>query len=48
MKVEALVFDTYGTVVDWRTSVLRQLRALGAARGVAADWERFLADWKSC
>jgi 2-haloacid dehalogenase len=43
--VEALIFDTYGTVVDWRTSVLGALRALGRARRLAIDWEVFLALW---
>ena len=48
MNVTALTFDTYGTVVDWRGSVLGELRAFGAARGLSMDWERFLADGKSC
>ena len=26
--VKALVFDTFGTVVDWRTSVAREIEAL--------------------
>ncbi len=46
--VEALLFDTYGTVVDWRGSVLDELRALGTAHGVAVDCERFLSEWKTC
>jgi len=48
MHVRALVFDTYGTLVDSRTSVLEQLVAFGAARGVAHDWAAFLAEWKRC
>lgn len=47
-RVEALTFDTYGTVVDWRGSVLAQLGAFGASRGLSVDWERFLDDWKAC
>ena len=43
--LEALVFDTYGTVVDWRTTVLEALRALGRARGLSLDWEAFLQEW---
>ncbi len=46
--VEALVFDTYGTVVDWRGSVLAELGALGRSRGLTVDWEAFLADWRAC
>jgi 2-haloacid dehalogenase len=44
--VQALVFDTYGTVVDWRTSVLEALRALGRSLHLAIDWEAFLALWE--
>jgi 2-haloacid dehalogenase len=46
--VKALLFDTYGTVVDWRGSILAELRALGQARRLSVDWERFLTEWKSC
>jgi 2-haloacid dehalogenase len=45
--VKALTFDTYGTLVDWRGSVLDELRELGRARGIDRDWEAFLADWKA-
>ena len=47
MAVRALTFDTYGTVVDWRSSVLAELAAFGAGRGLDVDWATFLADWKS-
>ena len=40
--VRALTFDVSGTVVDWRGSVLRELRALGAAKGIDTDWESFV------
>ena len=45
--IKALLFDTYGTVVDWRGSILAELGALGAARKLALDWDRFLVEWKS-
>jgi 2-haloacid dehalogenase len=45
MTVQALVFDTYGTVVDWRDSVLAELAAFGAARGLDVDWTAFLTEW---
>lgn len=44
--VKALVFDVFGTVVDWRGSILRELEALGRAKGLSADWERFVEDWR--
>src|SRR5262249_40740386 len=46
--IRALLFDTYGTVVDWRTSILDELRTLGEARRLSVGWERFLVGWKSC
>src|SRR5215470_19699775 len=45
--IHALVFDTYGTVVDWRAGVLEALVALGGSRGLTVDWEAFLSDWQT-
>ena len=45
--IQALTFDTYGTVVDWRSSVLGELRSLSARHGLALDCARFLDDWKA-
>jgi 2-haloacid dehalogenase len=44
--VQALLFDTYGTVVDWRTTVLAALVDFGRARGLRVAWEAVLADWE--
>jgi 2-haloacid dehalogenase len=44
--VRALVFDVFGTVVDWRGSVIRAGEALGRARGLAVDWPRFADQWR--
>ena len=44
--VQALLFDTYGTVVDWRTAVLAALVDFGRARGLRVAWEAVLADWE--
>ena len=44
LRIRALTFDTYGTLVDWRSSVLGEL----GARGLGTDAERFLHDWRSC
>src|SRR5262245_33549619 len=48
MEVRALTCDTYGTIVDWRGSILDELHAFGQARALNLDWETFLSDWKSC
>jgi len=48
MNVQALLFDTYGTLVDWRGSILDELAAFGRARSLAHDWVGFLSEWKAC
>ena len=45
-QIEALTFDVFGTIVDWRASVSRQLAAVGASLGVQADWDRFADRWR--
>ncbi len=44
--VKALTFDVFGTVVDWRSSVIRQCRELGGRFGVSTDWETFTDEWR--
>ncbi|MDP6390080.1 MAG: haloacid dehalogenase type II [Alphaproteobacteria bacterium] len=46
--VKALVFDVFGTVVDWRNSVIFELSDFFAARGFEADWPDFVDRWKAC
>jgi 2-haloacid dehalogenase len=45
-SVRALTFDVFGTVVDWRSSVVRQLQEFGQRHGVETDWESFADDWR--
>jgi len=45
--VEALLFDVFGTVVDWRTSIIEDLSRLGAERGLSADWAAFADEWRA-
>jgi len=45
-QVKALVFDVFGTVVDWRGSSIRELTAFGKARGIERDWAEFADDWR--
>jgi 2-haloacid dehalogenase len=44
--VRALVFDVFGTVVDWRSSVTREGEKLGAAKRLDVDWTRFADAWR--
>ena len=43
----AIVFDTFGTVVDWRGSLIADLTAFGQKRGVAADWPALVDAWRA-
>ena len=45
--IKALLFDVFGTLVDWRGSVVRQARELLTPLGVAIDWEAFADAWHS-
>jgi 2-haloacid dehalogenase len=45
--VKALVFDTFGTVVDWRGSIVEEGNAWGKARGVQIDWAHFADRWRA-
>jgi len=44
--VQALLFDVFGTVVDWRSSIIDELTRFGAGKGIAADWAEFSDDWR--
>lgn len=48
-NVRALMFDVFGTCVDWRTCVAAEARALGRRRGVEddVDWEAFADAWRA-
>jgi 2-haloacid dehalogenase len=44
--IKALTFDVFGTVVDWRQSVAREIEALGRAKGFTIDWLKFADAWR--
>lgn len=44
--IEALTFDVFGTVVDWRTTIVREATAIGQRVGVDADWEAVADRWR--
>lgn len=47
LNVKAMVFDTFGTVVDWRSSIIAECKALSAAKGLSFDPEAFADAWRS-
>ncbi|HEY4637116.1 MAG TPA: HAD family hydrolase, partial [Burkholderiales bacterium] len=46
-KVKALVFDVFGTVVDWRGSLIREGRLLGRRKKLDVDWAAFADAWRA-
>jgi 2-haloacid dehalogenase len=46
-SVKALVFDTFGTVVDWRGSVTDEVAALARRKGLAVDAAKFADAWRA-
>jgi 2-haloacid dehalogenase len=46
-SVKALVFDVFGTVVDWRGSIIREVEGLSRAKGISIDAARFADDWRA-
>jgi 2-haloacid dehalogenase len=43
----AIVFDTFGTVVDWRSSLIAELTAFGKERAINADWTALVDGWRA-
>jgi 2-haloacid dehalogenase len=46
LPVKALVFDVFGTVVDWRGSIIREGRRLARRRKLKVDWAAFADAWR--
>ncbi len=45
--VKALTFDVFGTVVDWRSSIIREGEELGKRKNLKADWVKFADAWRA-
>src|SRR5947207_8131920 len=45
--VKALVFDVFGTVVDWRTSLIADFSKWSEDRGIKADWTALVDGWRA-
>jgi 2-haloacid dehalogenase len=47
MDIRACLFDVFGTVVDWRSSVSRDLAAWAKQKGIdGIDWLEFAVEWR--
>lgn len=45
--VRLLVFDTFGTVVDWRGSVIKEGERFGRVKRLNVDWAAFADAWRN-
>ena len=46
-NIGALIFDVFGTLVDWRTAVAREVRTHLSPLGIEADWPGFADAWRA-
>lgn len=44
--IKALLFDVFGTVVDWRSSVISECNKLEKETGVSGNWEKLTDMWR--
>src|SRR3954471_9729186 len=45
-ELRAVVFDVFGTLVDWRSSMLTEAAGAGFRSGCTADWAAVVDDWR--
>src|SRR3954468_1991871 len=45
--LKALVFDVFGTVVDWRSSLIADFNKWSETRGIKADWTALVDGWRA-
>lgn len=46
-QIKAILFDTFGTTVDWLSSMTVHGERLGAEKGINADWQGLAEAWRS-
>ena len=44
--LKAVTFDVFGTVVDWRTSIAREVESLAVKKQFVVDGQRFADAWR--
>jgi 2-haloacid dehalogenase len=45
-EIKALAFDVFGTVVDWRATIIEEGARFSAGTGVSVDWGQFADAWR--
>ncbi len=47
-EVKALIFDVFGTVVNWRDSIIAEVERAAVAHGVSGqEWGEFADEWRA-
>jgi 2-haloacid dehalogenase len=46
-SIKVLAFDVFGTVVDWRSSVIAEGEQLGKTKGLKVDWAALADAWRA-
>lgn len=46
-SIKILAFDVFGTVVDWRSSVISEAEQLGRSKGLSIDGPAFADAWRA-
>jgi 2-haloacid dehalogenase len=47
LGIRALTFDVFGTVVDWRTGIIREAEALSRSTGIRFDAAKLADAWRA-
>lgn len=45
-RIKALTFDVFGTVVDWRSSIIHEGSRINREKGLNVDWAGFADAWR--
>ena len=46
-EFEALLFDVFGTVTDWKSALISRCERFGVERQLTADWAALVVEWRS-
>ena len=46
-NIRALCFDVFGTVVDWRSSIILEGASINREKGISIDWAAFADEWRA-
>lgn len=46
-EIKALTFDVFGTVVDWRNTIISEGKQLSEVKEFEVDWGKFADTWRS-